>query len=192
MKNILYKIVILLIIAQSTSAQRVFLKAINGGTELDAETLVSGYNGSGNPNYGKHMEVWGVTCITTHEKFIPSISGKYTTYPTAHATFGVLTFTKSKSKSSSIFNAKITGGAYFTRVEVAFAKQINGGSYQTYLKYELVDVFVVSIHDNNDFTETIQLVAKKVKMDFKPTNPVTGTLGASIIYGWDFQRKEAF
>lgn len=181
MKNTIYKIIgIVLLTVQMAHAQsgRMFLK----GAEILAETVTAGYSG----NAGDYIEIWNVNYSTINNRLITTVP--FLNNPNTRAASGVLSFTKYKSKNSKIFHEKIVKGIHFATLEIAFAKAIPNSNplYQTYLNYKMTDIFVVSIKDSGEFTETIELVMKKIYMDYKPTNPQSGQLGTSITYGWNF------
>ncbi|MCA0365905.1 MAG: type VI secretion system tube protein Hcp [Bacteroidetes bacterium] len=157
-------------IAQSA---KIFIK----GTNLVAETLVSGYSDD-------YIEIENVSYSTSNDKLIVTVP--HLNKPNGRARTEVLTFTKSKSKSSQIFHYKLITGS-FDDLEIAFAKFIPGDGYQTYMNYKMKQVFVLSIKDNNDFTETIELLVPKLYMYYKPTLQPSGQLGTEIPYGWDFK-----
>jgi type VI protein secretion system component Hcp len=171
MKNLIYKILFIVLLAvQMTYAQgaKVFLN----GLGITVETLVAPYATKG------YIDIWNVG-------FSPSLNND-------NPIPGVLTFTKYKSKNSPLFHNMIVTGADFAKMEIAFARIINNSGYQTYLNYKMENVYVVSIKDNNDFTETIEIVMKKVAMEYYPINLQTGQLGTVIKYGWGFDTRTPF
>ena len=76
-------------------------------------------------------------------------------------------------------------GSGFVDPEIAFAKP-NPSSYATYLNFKAKNVKVLSIRDNGDFTETIELLMPQVFIFYRPTNTTTGLLDPQITYGWNF------
>lgn len=146
------------------------------GTNLVSETLVSVYSND-------YIEIENVSYSTSNDKLI--VTEPHLNKPNGRARTGVLTFTKSKSKSSKIFHDKLINES-FDDLEIAFAKFIPGNGYQTYMNYKMKQVFVLSIKDNNDFTETIELLVPKLYMFYRPTLQPSGELGTEIPYGWDF------
>lgn len=169
---------VLLFIGQIVYAQsaRTFIK----GTGLLAETQIAGYSGiNNNPAY---IEIFNVNYSTTNDRLQTTIENL--NKPNEKAQTGVLSFTKMKSRSSEIFFTKMLGVG-FTDVEIAFAKFVPPG-YQTYLNFKAKGVKVLSIRDNGDFTETIELLMPQVFIFYSPSNPTTGELGPQITYGWNF------
>ncbi|WP_435355988.1 hypothetical protein [Emticicia sp. SJ17W-69] len=176
MKNKTLKIsFVLLFIGQILYAQsaRTFIK----GTNIVGETPTSGF--------AVYIEIFNVSYSTTNDRLITTqpVLNK----PNEKAQTGVLSFKKIKSKNSQIFFDIMRGSVSdgFTDVEIAFAKFIPN-SYHTYLNFKAKNVRVLSIKDNGDFTETIELLMPKVFIFYRPTNPTTGQLDPPINYGWDF------
>ena len=176
MKNTVLKTLICLLLGNQIVLAQSAMTFVKG-TNLASETLVSGYS---NNNY---IEIFNVSYSTTNDKLLST--NYFFNKPNERAKTGVLTFTKIKSKNSVVFFNKLRGVA-FTDLEIAFAKFIPGSGYETYLNYKMKDVYVLSIRDNNDFTETIELLVPKIYIYYKPTLQPSGLLGPEIPYGWNF------
>lgn len=181
----LITIAVLVLMGQLALAQaqpKIFIKASGIAT---SESLTPGHIGTSG-----WMEIYKVSVSAVNDKLIVTDSpSNRSNNPNAIPQLEAIGFIQAKNRNSGKFFEQIVKGIPFETIEIEFTKIISG-SFQTYMTYKITDAFVIAISDNNDFTESIKLVGKTLKITYKPINPNTGELGTEISYGWNFKTNQ--
>jgi len=91
--------------------------------------------------------------------------------------------------ASHMFLGYICNGKAFPKAELQMTKTTGKGMPETYFTMTMEGVFITKVSnagaEGGLITQTVEMVFKSVKIEYKPQNPKDGTLGGVRTYNWD-------
>lgn len=101
---------------------------------------------------------------------------------------GRITWEHAFDTASTVIMGYICTGKAFPKAELQVRKSTDKGA-ETYFMMTMEGVFVTRVQNGGteagDVTQTVEMVFKTVKIEYKPLDPKTGKLGALKAYSWD-------
>jgi type VI secretion system Hcp family effector len=91
--------------------------------------------------------------------------------------------------SSTVILGYICSGKAFPKIELQMMRTTGKGSPETYFTMTMEGVFITKVWnagtDEGLVVQKVELVFKTVKIEYKPQDNKTGSLGAVRAYSWD-------
>ena len=102
---------------------------------------------------------------------------------------GKLNFEHYFDTSSTVILGYICTGKAFPKVELQMMKTTGKGSPETYFTMTMEGAFITKVSNSGteegNVVQKVEMVFKTVKIEYKPQDNKTGTLGAAKTYNWD-------
>jgi type VI secretion system Hcp family effector len=102
---------------------------------------------------------------------------------------GRLTFTHYFDSASTVLLGFICTGKAFPKAEIQMMKTTGAATPETYFTMSMEGVFMTEVAqagtDDGRVTQSVEMVFKTVKIEYKPQDNKTGKLGPAKIYTWD-------
>lgn len=102
---------------------------------------------------------------------------------------GKLNFEHNFDTSSPVILAYICTGKAFPKIELQMMKNTGKGSPETYFTMMMEGAFITRVFNSGDqegqIMQRVELVFKNVKIEYKPQDNKTGSLGSARSYNWD-------
>jgi len=91
--------------------------------------------------------------------------------------------------SSTVILGYICSGKAFPKVELQMMKTTGKASPEVYFTMTMEGAFITKVNqsgtEEGNVTQKVEMVFKTVKIEYKPQDNKTGTLGAPKTYNWD-------
>ena len=102
---------------------------------------------------------------------------------------GTMTWQHYFDTSSNVIMGYICTGKSFPKVEVQVMKTTGTGAPETYFTIDMQGAFITKVatsgSEEGSITQTVEMVFKTIKIDYKPQDNTTGKLGAVRTFSWD-------
>jgi type VI secretion system Hcp family effector len=102
---------------------------------------------------------------------------------------GKMNFEHRFDTSSTVILGFICSGKAFPKFELQMLRTTGRGSPETYFTMTMEGAFITKVSnagtDEGIIVQRVELVFKTVKIEYKPQDNKTGTLGAARSYNWD-------
>jgi type VI secretion system secreted protein Hcp len=102
---------------------------------------------------------------------------------------GRLTFTHYFDSASTVLLGFICTGKAFPKAEIQMMKTTGAATPETYFTMSMEGVFMTEVAqvgtDDGRVTQSVEMVFKTVKIEYKPQDNKTGKLGPAKTYTWD-------
>jgi type VI secretion system Hcp family effector len=102
---------------------------------------------------------------------------------------GVLRFDHKYDTASHVILGYLCNGRAFPKMQLQMMKTAVGGVPVTYFTMDLEGVFITKVsnssNDDGNVLQSVEIVFKTVKIDYRPFIPATGALGPDRIFSWD-------
>lgn len=97
--------------------------------------------------------------------------------------------------ASPVILGYICTGRAFPKLELQMAKTTGKGMPETYFTMTMEGAFITRVSNSGseegNVMQSVELVFKTVKIDYKPQNTKDGSLGASKVFTWDIPAGNA-
>jgi type VI secretion system secreted protein Hcp len=91
--------------------------------------------------------------------------------------------------SSTVIMGYIRTGSSFPKVELQVTRTTSTATAETYFTMTMEGVFITGVStsgaDGGSITQSVEMVFKTVKIDYKPQDSKTGKVGAPKSFAWD-------
>ena len=97
--------------------------------------------------------------------------------------------------SSTVIMGYICSGKAFPKVELQMMKTTGKASPETYFSMLMEGAFITKVSNSGteegNVTQKVEMVFKTVKIEYKPQDNKTGSLGAAKVYNWNIPEGTA-
>ena len=108
---------------------------------------------------------------------------------------GKLNFEHYFDTSSTVILGYICTGKAFPKLQLEMMKTTGKGSPETYFTMTMEGAFITKVSNSGteegNVVQKVELVFKTVKIEYKPQDNKTGSLGAAKVYNWNIPEGTA-